>query len=163
MREIHHIAISVSDMAASKRFYGEALGLKETLNAEVAGEEIEGQLRLRPGMKGQVAYFQGPTQIGQIELIEWQPPIDKPSPPKRPGDPGVFLLSIAVSKEELKEAWDRMQSMGVTEFSPPEKSVLQNYGEIEVFVVEDPDGVMIEFVALPTREEIKAFRATSDI
>ena len=161
MREVHHVAFSVRDLAASKRFYGEVVGLKETLNTEVGGDDIEASLRLRRGMTGQVAYFQGPTQLGQIELIEWQPPVDKPTPPKRPGDPGVFLLSIAVSKAELDELWARMQRMDVPVYSPPSRSILENYGPIDVFIVEDPDGVMIEFVALPTREQIKAFRAKS--
>ncbi len=161
MREVHHVALSVADLGVSKRFYADAVGLRETLNTEVGGSEIEASLHLRAGMTGRVAYFQGPTQLGQIELIEWQPPSEQPTPPKRPGDPGVFLLSIAVSKEELAEAWQRMQRMNVPVFSAPSRSVLDNYGPIEVFVVEDPDGVLIEFVALPTREEIKAFRARS--
>ena len=159
MREVHHVAFSVRDLKASKHFYGEVVGLKETLNAEVGGADIEASLRLARGMKGQVAYFQGPTQIGQIELIEWTPGATNPTPPKRPGDPGVFLLSIAVSKFELDELWERMQRLEVPVYSPPTRSVLENYGPIDVFIVEDPDGVMIEFVALPTREQIKAFRA----
>ena len=160
MREVHHIALSVTDLEASRRFYGEAVGLRETLNTHVEGAEIEASLQLRPGMTGEVAYFQGPSQLGQIELIQWRPHTDKPTLPKRPGDPGVFLLSIAVSKEELDEVWQRMQRMDVPVFSAPSRSVLENYGPIDVFIVEDPDGVMIEFVALPTREEIKAFRTT---
>lgn len=161
MREVHHIALSVSDLDASKRFYGEAVGLRETLTTEVRGAEIEASLRLRPGTTGRVAYFQGPTRVGQIELIEWRPRAERPTPPKRPGDPGPFLLSIAVSKPELDEVWARMQRVGVTTFSPPQRSVLENYGPIEVFIVEDPDGVLIEFVTLPNRSEIEAFRADS--
>ena len=161
MREVHHVALSVRDLEASKRFYGAAVGLRETLNTEVGGSEIEASLGLRSGTRGRVAYFQGPTQLGQIELIEWQPPVDHSSKPKRPGEPGVFLLSIAVSKDELTEAWRRMQRMDVPVFSAPTRSILDNYGPIETFIVEDPDGVMIEFVALPTREQIKACRAGS--
>ena len=54
-----------------------------------------------------------------------------------------------------------MQRLDVPVFSVPSRSVLDNYGPIEVFIVEDPDGMLIEFVALPSREEIKAFRAAS--
>lgn len=60
---------------------------------------------------------------------------------------------------ELDELWACMQRLEIPVYSPPTRSVLENYGPIDVFIVEDPDGVMIEFVALPTREQIKAFRA----
>ena len=158
MRELHHVALPVRDLDASRRFYGEAVGLRETLTTEAKGPEIEASLRLKPGTTGRIAYFQGPTRLGQIELIEWQPPTETPSPPKRPGDPGVFLLSIAVDKAEFDAIWARMQTMQVEVFSPPSRTVLENYGDIEVLIVEDPDGVMVEFVVLPAQDDIKAFR-----
>tara|TARA_X000001036_G_C20507075_1_gene736372 strand:- start:269 stop:760 length:492 start_codon:yes stop_codon:yes gene_type:complete len=158
MREIHHVALSVQNLEASRRFYGQALGLKETLNTVVSGEAVERSLKLRAGTTGKVTYFQGPTQLGQIELIEWQPNAKIVTGPKRPGDPGVFLLSIEVNKKELESIWERMIKMKVPVYSPPEEFVLENYGPITAFIVEDPDGTLIELVTLPSKEQIKRFR-----
>ncbi len=158
MREIHHVALSVQNLNASRRFYGQALGLKETLNTVVSGSAVERSLKLLPGTTGNVTYFQGPTQLGQIELIEWRPTTGDVTGPKRPGDPGVFLLSIEGNKEELEAIWKRMKKMEIPVYSPPEEFVLENYGPINAFIVEDPDGTLIELVTLPSKEQIKAFR-----
>ena len=48
--------------------------------------------------------------------------------------------------------------MEIPIYSPPEEFLLENYGPINAFIVEDPDGTLIELVTLPTKEQIKAFR-----
>jgi catechol 2,3-dioxygenase-like lactoylglutathione lyase family enzyme len=158
-REIHHIALTVGDMAASDRFYGEVLGLKRTLDMPIRDPVVLDAMRLRAGAHGRSVYFQGPTQLGQIELIEWHGHGVEPSAPKRPGDPGVFLVSYEVSAAELDEITGRAEAAGVPIFATKREAVLENYGPITVVILADPDGVLVELVALPTREQIKAFRA----
>lgn len=160
-REIHHIAISVSNMAASEAFYGGVMGLRRTLEMPIRDPRTIRVMGLREGATGHSVYFQGPSRLGQLELIEWRDHGRADTGPKRPGDPGVFLISFEVSRSELDEIWDRGLKAGTPVQAEPADAVLENYGTIRVAIFEDPDGVMVELVALPTKDEIAAFRAAN--
>lgn len=160
-REIHHIALSVRDLAASEAFYGGILGLRRTLEMPIRDPRTIRIMGLPEGAVGQSVYFQGPTRIGQLELIEWRDHGQTATGPKRPGDPGVFLISFEVTREELDAIWARGVAAGVGIYAEPADAVLENYGTIRVAIFADPDGVMVELVALPTKEEIAAFRAAN--
>lgn len=160
-KEVHHIALSVRDLEASKNFYGGVLGLRRTLEMPIRDPRTVHIMGLRPGAYGESVYFQGPTKIGQLELIQWHNHDRPDTGPKRPGDPGMFLLSFEVSREELDEIWQRGLSAGVKVFAEPDDAILENYGPIRVAIFEDPDGILIELVSLPTKEEIAAFRAAN--
>ncbi|GAA0824306.1 VOC family protein [Streptosporangium amethystogenes subsp. fukuiense] len=157
--EIHHVAISVRDLEKSIPFYRDGLGLRMTLDMRVGNETMHERLRTPPGAGGRAVYFQGPTRIGQLELIQWDLPVPADSRPKRPGDPGVFSLSFQVPADEIQDVYDRLVGMGVDCYHPPATSVLDNYGPITMFMCEDPDQIQVEFVSLPTPEQVRAFRA----
>ena len=156
---IHHAALSVANLERSLDFYCRGLGFRKTLEMPVRGPEVTAQLRLLPGMTGKAAYVQGPEKFGQLELIEWSRPAETIHPPKRPGDPGVFLLSFEIPRAAIAALEQHLMTIGAPIYAPLTRATVLNYGEIDVFVVEDPDGVLIEIVSLPTREEILAFRA----
>lgn len=155
--EVHHVAMIVSDLERSAAFYEQGLGYRRTLSAPVGGETLERSLGLPAGTAGRIQYLQGPTQIGQLELIEWN---GDPGPQPRTGhrELGAFLLSFSVPADELEELHDRLEELGATMVERPITSTLENYGNIAAFAAYDPDGNLLEFVSLPTREEIKAFR-----
>ncbi|MGI5242227.1 VOC family protein [Dactylosporangium sp. CA-139066] len=160
--EIHHVAVSVTDLEKSIPFYRDGLGLRMTLDMRVGNETMPARLRVPPGTTGRAVYFQGPSRIGQLELIQWDVPAAPAQwRPKRPGEPGVFSLSFQVGQDEIHEVYDRLMGMGVDCYQPPAASVLDNYGEITMFMCEDPDQIMIEFVSLPTVEQVRAFRAAA--
>ncbi|MGV3480393.1 MAG: VOC family protein [Sphingobium sp.] len=160
-REIHHIALTVRDMKASEAFYGGVMGLRRTLEMPIRDPRTIRVMGLPEGATGHSVYFQGPTRIGQLELIEWRGHGRTDTGPKRPGDPGVFLLSFEVSRDELDEIWERGVAAGTPVQAEPADAVLENYGTIRVAIFIDPDGVLVELVALPTKEEIAAFRAAN--
>jgi catechol 2,3-dioxygenase-like lactoylglutathione lyase family enzyme len=156
--EIHHVAMIVSDLERSTAFYQQGLGWRPTLSASVSGDDFELSLGLPPGASARVQYLQGPSQIGQLELIQWDQPHDGQQR-TTPFQLGPLLLSFQVPQDEIPELYERFRALDAECIAEPLRVRLENYGFITAFAIRDPDGIMVEFVALPTREEILAFRA----
>lgn len=154
---VHHVSLSVSDLDRSVRFYSELLGMRVTMRATVADDEHDAYLRLPPGTEGKVALLQVGPPVGAVQLIQWSNGANA-SPPKRPGNPGVFLLAFELSGEDIDQLLARLAEHGVTPWTAPVESTIDGYGRIRTVIVEDPDGTMIEFLELPTREEIERHR-----
>lgn len=155
--EIHHIAMVCSSLERSTAFYSELLGYRATLAATVEGPALSDSLGVPEGTRGRIQYLQGPSQIGQIELIEWEgEPGTQPRRDHR--DLGPWVLSLQVPADEIAAVYERACAMGADTIAAPMRIRLENFGYIQAFAVRDPDGTMVEFVALPTREEILAFR-----
>lgn len=156
--EIHHVATIVSSLERSTAFYEEGLGWRRTLSSAVSGHDFERSLGLPEGASVRVQYLQGPSQIGQLELIEW----DRPHEGQQRTSPfqlGPWVLSFQVPLDEVEETYERFRALGAEIVSEPMRVRLENYGFITAFSLRDPDGTMLELVALPTREEILAFRS----
>jgi len=124
--------------------------MRVSLTADIADEVHERYLRLPPGARGKVAVLQVGRPIGAVQLIEWT---HRPTstPPKRPGDPGPFLLAFELDGESIDAILDRLATEGVQPWTGPVTAEIPNYGTITTAIVEDPDGNMIEFLELPQR------------
>lgn len=150
VRPLHHVSLSVRNLDRSVRFYRDLLGMRVSLTADIADSVHERYLRLPPGAKGKVAVLQVGRPVGAVQLIEWSHrPI--PTPPKRPGDPGPFLLAFELDGETIDVILARLAAAGVEPWTEPETTEIPNYGTITTAIVEDPDGNMIEFLELPGR------------
>ncbi|GAA3941067.1 hypothetical protein GCM10023085_23220 [Actinomadura viridis] len=156
--EVHHVAMTVSDLDRAAAFYEKALGYRRTLRTDVGGAAIEESLGLPEGTTGRVQYLQGPSRVGQLELIEWNGPKRRTATAGHL-ELGTFLLSFQVPHDEIGEVYERLRGLGAECVAPPRRSVLENYGPIMAFAARDPDGNLLEFVSLPSRAEVLAFRA----
>lgn len=159
--EIHHVAVNVRDLEASIPFYRDGLGLRKTLDMPVGNPTTWRTMALPEGTTGRSVFMQGPTRLGQLELLQWDLPVPADTRPKRAGDPGPCVLSFSVSHAEIHEVYDRLQAMNVTCYTEPTTNTLTNYGDVTLFFCEDPDGNQVEVIALPSYEEVKAFRAAT--
>jgi catechol 2,3-dioxygenase-like lactoylglutathione lyase family enzyme len=156
---LHHVVLSVTDMERSLAFYGDVLGFRPNLQSPVEG--YEGYLHMPAGSTGRMAMLAAGDErsLGMIELIQWDVPGGvEPKPPKRPGDPGVFMLALEVHDEKLTDVVARWDGLDVMQWSPITPVNLDGYPEFSTMIIEDPDGLLIELIELPSRDEIRAFR-----
>jgi glyoxylase I family protein len=72
LRRVHHIALNVKDMGASRRFYGEVLGLHE-----LTGDEVPQTLRSLVS-QGKVTNFITPD--GTVLDLFWEPELTPAHP-----------------------------------------------------------------------------------
>jgi glyoxylase I family protein len=124
LRGLHHVAIICSDIAVSRRFYLEVLGL--TLLAEHYREA-------RDSWKLDLALPDGT----QVELFSF------PAPPPRPSRPearGLRHLAFAVDDVQ---AWkDRLEAQGI----PVEPIRVDEYTGARFTFFADPDGLPLELM-----------------
>ena len=156
---LHHVVLSVTDFERSLAFYRDALGFRKTMESPVVG--YEKYLHIPEGSTGRMAMLAADDRLmGMVEIIEWEIPGEiETGPPKRAGDPGVQMLAMEVHDDSLEAIVERWAEMGIELFSPITPVELEGYPRFQTLVVEDPDGLLVELIQLPTQDEVKAFRA----
>lgn len=162
LRPLHHAIVTVTDLDRSIAFYEEALGFRTTMRAPVVG--YEAYLHLPPGAVGEMAMLALGDSIdqGMIELLQWEVPGGvEATGPKRPGDPGVFGLALEVEGEDLTAIVERWRGQGIELWTDVTAVDLEGYPTFHTLLVEDPDGLLIELIELPTPEQVREFRAAA--
>jgi catechol 2,3-dioxygenase-like lactoylglutathione lyase family enzyme len=149
--EVHHVALCVRDLERSVAFYSDVLGFRKSLDIRLEDPDRNTRLlEAPPGTQARSAMLRkARSTVGQIELIQFAPPLAAPAGPPPTGTPGVLLLSFEVTGEELDAIHARLLARGIRCHGKPEAIDIPGYGRIESLVFRDPDGVMLELVALP--------------
>ena len=156
---IHHAVLSVSDFERSLAFYRDVLGLRKTLESPVAG--YERYLHLPEGTTGRMAMLAADERtVGMVEIIQWDIPGGaSTSGPKLPGDPGVAMLAFELRDETLEDVCRRLEAASIPLYSPITPVELEGYPRFHTMLLQDPDGLLIELIQLPTRDDVRAYRA----
>jgi catechol 2,3-dioxygenase-like lactoylglutathione lyase family enzyme len=156
---IHHVAVNVSDLERSIAFYRDVLGFRKVLDMKADGPANQRMLRRPPGTKiRSVMMAQGDSAMGEIELIQMEPLEQRQTGPKRPGDLGIWVISLEVKDEPLADVCRRLHDQGVKFFSDRETIDLEGYAPMQAVMLEDPDGNLVELVQLPSKEEYKRLK-----
>lgn len=131
LRRVHHIALNVRDMQASRQFYGNILGLHE-----LKGEEVPKTLVDLVAV-GKVANFVTPD--GTVIDLFWEPELAPPDPdPKR-----AFTRANHLAFDIAPELFDRaVEVLRDNQVSIDHGPVTRPTGRGIYFY--DPDGFMIE-------------------
>jgi catechol 2,3-dioxygenase len=117
IRELGHVSLFVRDLAATRRFYRDVLGLAET----------------GTGKQGRIVFFSAGVHHHDLscELARAEGPGPRPK-----GVPGLYHIAFVVgdSRDDLVEARRWVESHGLTPFGE------YDHG----FCVRDPDGHEVE-------------------
>ncbi len=96
LRRVHHIALNVKDMAASRKFYGQVLGLHE-----LTGAEVPSTLRSLVN-EGKVANFVTPD--GLVLDLFGEPELSPPHPDPKQQHTRANHLAFDIAPEAFDEA-----------------------------------------------------------
>ncbi len=131
LRRVHHIALNVKNMQASRHFYGTVLGLRELTKEEVP-------LTLKTLVaQGKVANFVTPD--GTIIDLFWEPELSPPDPNPERTFTRVYHLAFDIEPQLFDTAVKIIKENQIEIASGP---VTRPTGRGIYFY--DPDGLMIE-------------------
>jgi catechol 2,3-dioxygenase-like lactoylglutathione lyase family enzyme len=148
MRAVSHIAIGVSDMDRSLRFYRDLLGLKVCLDTM---ENIGGLKTLFANPqkgKRRAVYLRFDEGPHSSFLVLSQHPGDATGAPIKLDQVGVHHFSFWV--DDLRERVEILKAAGVPILVPPYESDTVAYGEppgrkVLTSLFQDPDGIIVQF------------------
>lgn len=131
LRKVHHFAINVKNMKASRHFYGEILGLHE-----LTGEEVPSTLKELVS-QGKVANFILPD--GLVLDLFWEPDLLPPNPDPKCQFTRANHLAFDITPELFDQAVEVLKQNQVRIDHGP---VSRPTGRGIYFY--DPDGFMLE-------------------
>ncbi len=131
LRQVHHIALNVRDMEASRHFYGNILGLHE-----LTGDEVPKTL-VDLVATGKVANFVTPD--GTVLDLFWEPDLPPPDPDPSRAFTRANHLAFDIAPELFEQA---VEVLRVNQISIDHGPVTRPTGRGIYFY--DPDGFLLE-------------------
>lgn len=148
VQRFFHINVNCADFDVSLAFY-QLLGFRVVLEFDDAisfGEAGLGPiLRLPDDCDGRAALLALGDQPGamRLDLIEWKNPVVADGPAPNLARQGFGRICLKVLDSELLHR--ALVDAGHTPYTRPRRILLAG-SDIKVFCVEDPDGVVLEFM-----------------
>lgn len=136
LRRVHHIALNVQDMQASRDFYGRILGLHE-----LTGDEVPETL-IDLVKAGKVANFKTPDNT--ILDLFWEPELSPPDPNPERGFTRANHLAFDIAPELFDSAVEVLKQHQIKIAQEP---VTRPTGRGVYFY--DPDGFIVEIRCNP--------------
>ena len=136
LRRVHHIALNVQDMQASRDFYGRILGLHE-----LTGDEVPETL-IDLVKAGKVANFKTPDNT--ILDLFWEPELSPPDPNPERGFTRANHLAFDIAPELFDNAVEVLRHHQIKIAQEP---VTRPTGRGVYFY--DPDGFIVEIRCNP--------------
>ncbi|MGB3638009.1 MAG: VOC family protein [Rivularia sp. (in: cyanobacteria)] len=136
LRRVHHIALNVQDMQASRHFYGKILGLHE-----LTGDEVPETL-IDLVKAGKVANFRTPDNT--ILDLFWEPELSPPDPNPERGFTRANHLAFDIAPELFDSAVEVLTHHQIKIAQQP---VTRPTGRGVYFY--DPDGFIVEIRCNP--------------
>lgn len=140
LRRVHHIALNVQDLQASRHFYGSILGLHELVGAEVP-ETLRSLVR-----EGKVANFVTPD--GTVLDLFAEPELLPPHADPEQAFTRANHLAFDIEPQLFEQAVEVLQCNQIAIASGP---VSRPTGKGIYFY--DPDGFMIEIRCDPAKND----------
>ncbi len=137
LRRVHHIALNVKDMAASRQFYGGLLGLRE-----LTGDQVDDTLKDLVAT-GKVANFVTPD--GLILDLFAAPDLEPPDPDPEQSFTRAYHLAFDIDPTQFDQALEALQQNDIAIAHGP---VSRPTGRGVYFY--DPDGFMVEIRCDPS-------------
>lgn len=133
---VTHVAVHVSDMERSIRFYRDVLGWRQIFDVEADLKALEKTL----GPNARCRSVGG--RIGQLGVELVQANYGPATPPAH--GLGLEILSLQVA--DAQKNYERLQALGVPICNPPMEVEGINGVKCRICIALDPDGQRIEFV-----------------
>jgi short-subunit dehydrogenase/catechol 2,3-dioxygenase-like lactoylglutathione lyase family enzyme len=150
---LSQIALSVSDLRRTQRWYREVLGLEPAGGTNLFAGPLASMVQGVPRSASTCWWLVDRQDFFQVELFEFRSPLVRELPPDwRPCDIGYTTVSFWV--DDLDAALARAREQG----SEPQTGPIGEPGERRV-CVRDPDGVLIELMEDDPRSEAPRERA----
>jgi len=143
---LSQIALSVSDVRRSQRWYREVLGLEPSGGTSLFAGPLSSMVQGVPRSASTCWWLVDRQELFQVELFEFRSPLVRALPADwRPSDIGYTTVSFAV--DDLGTALERTRDSG----TPPLTEPIGAAGDRRA-CVRDRDGVLVELMEEDPRE-----------
>jgi short-subunit dehydrogenase/catechol 2,3-dioxygenase-like lactoylglutathione lyase family enzyme len=154
---LSQIALSVSDVRRSQRWYRDVIGLEPGGGTNLFAGPLSSMVQGVPRAASTCWWLVDRQDLFQVELFEFRSPLVRPLPPDwRPCDIGYTTVSFWI--DEL----DAVVERALKEGSEPLTEPVGERGERRV-CLRDPDGVLVELMEDDPRSDAPRERPRADI
>jgi lactoylglutathione lyase len=138
---VSHVAIAVTDLEASTRFYVEGLGFEQGATWE-SGDEVAAVSEVAPPVRMSSRYL---TKQGyRVELMSWHTPAVHGTASQQRNQRGLTHLSFEVDDAAKIEA--RLLELGGVELPDARVYFDRPHAGFTIVFLADPDGTRIELL-----------------